>query len=164
MLTVAQPTPSDALTVETAQGNAIAVWRAFDGVSNSLWANERVGGVWQKARLLENQDGAVGAVTLGTDTNGNAIAVWEQGVGTEQLIWAAHYTLQYAWEPATVISLRAAAGQTPGVVATNPQLSFDANGIARASWQQTDSVLYPRTWENLYLPGVGWQGAHAITP
>lgn len=162
--TMTSPVPAAALTAETIQGNAVAVWRAFNGTLVDLWANERIAGVWQKPHRLETQDGEVGSVVLATDLNGNAFALWEQRVGAEQLIWAARYTAAYAWDTATVISLHAAPNQTPGVIASQPELNFDTNGVATATWQQTDSTLYPRVWRNTYLPNVGWQGAHAVTP
>ena len=75
-----------------ADGNAVAIWRQFDGAVNSIYANRYLaGGTWSTPQLIETgSDGAVDP-QIAIDGSGNAIVVWNQPSGGAQQIYAARF-------------------------------------------------------------------------
>jgi hypothetical protein len=130
-----------------ASGNAVVVWRQFDGKVNSIWANHfdaktRMWGT--KAELKkDNYEDAYGP-QIAVDANGNAVALWNQSNGTVSSIWANQYdATAQLWGTATVIENESL------VSAYNPQIAFDASGNAIASWNQSNGKIESR-WTNHY--------------
>ncbi len=77
-----------------ANGNAVAVWHAFDGTRYNMWANQYTAGSgWGAAELIEI-DNAGNAVNpdIAMDATGNATAVWYQSDGVRDNIWANRFT------------------------------------------------------------------------
>jgi len=76
-----------------AAGNAVAVWRQYDGTHDSIWANRYVAGTsWGTAELLETDDaGDAQRPQVALTSIGNAIAVWDQTDGTHYNICASRY-------------------------------------------------------------------------
>ena len=82
-------------------GNAIAVWREYDGSVDSIWANRDVAGKgWGTEQHMEVSN-AVGHSAydpqIALDSNGNAIAVWRQYDGSVDSIWANRYVAERRW-------------------------------------------------------------------
>ena len=70
-------------------GNALAVWRQYDGTQFSIWANRYTAGTgWGTATLIETDAGFAGSPQVAVDGSGNALAVWSQSDGTRDNIWA----------------------------------------------------------------------------
>ena len=159
--------PPGAQVVWDTHGQALAIWRAFDGVRNDLWADRFNGVSWTGARLLETNVGDVGNAHIALDATGNAIAAWEQETDGSRAIWAARFEIVRGWQAASVIS-RAIDGTRMDAFA--PQVSANADTSMTVRWQQIDRALVPlatasysRWWENRFTPGLGWSGATLIT-
>ncbi|NNK07183.1 MAG: Ig-like domain-containing protein [Myxococcales bacterium] len=71
-------------------GNAVAVWRQYDGTRFNIWANRfKPAAGWGVAEPIETDDaGDASSPQVGVDPNGNAVAVWNQDDGTRDNIWA----------------------------------------------------------------------------
>ena len=112
-----------------ANGNALAVWRQYDGTRYNIWVNRYTAGSgWGVAALIET-DNAGDALDpqIAIDANGNALAVWVQHDGTRENIWANRYTAGSGWGMAALIETDNTGD------ATEPQIAIDANGkIGRA--------------------------------
>ena len=73
-------------------GNAVAVWRQFDGTYYNIWSNRYVAGTgWSTAQLIETDTGYAAAPQVAVDGSGNAVAVWYQSDGTRNNIWSNRY-------------------------------------------------------------------------
>ena len=70
-------------------GNALAVWRQFDGTVFNIRANRFVGNSWGSAELIESDDtGIARNPQIAVNDSGEAVAVWRQSDGTRFNIWA----------------------------------------------------------------------------
>lgn len=164
---LAAPPPSAQIVWDT-HGQAIALWRLFDGTRNDLWADRYNGVGWTGARLLEANPGDVGNAHIALDATGNAIAAWEQQTDGSRAMWAARFEITRGWQAPAVIS-RSPDGLR--IDAFAPQVSANADGSINVRWQQIDGQLvlfgttasYSRWWENRFTPGLGWSGATLIT-
>jgi hypothetical protein len=117
-----------------ASGNAIAVWKQYDGARDNIWANRYTAGSgWGSAQLIETDAGWALGPQIAFDSNGNAIAVWQQYDGTRYNIWANRYTAGSGWGSAQLI-------ETDAGWAGDPQIAFDSNGNAIAVWYQSDGA------------------------
>ena len=135
-------------------GNAAAVWYAYDGPGNSIWANNySANSGWGTATRLENNTGEALGPHIAMDANGNSIAVWYQHEGTLAKIWASRYTAGQGWGTATPISTDITGR------AYNPQIVMDIHGNAIAVWYQYDDTLHTNVWSNRYTVGQGWGSA-----
>src|SRR5947199_161390 len=66
-------------------GNAIAVWRQFDGTADSIYANRYLAGQgWGTPTPIETGINGADIPRVAIDGNGNAIAIWQQ----KGSIWA----------------------------------------------------------------------------
>lgn len=161
------PPPSAQIVWDT-HGQAVALWRVFDGTRNDLWADRYNGVSWTGARLLEASAGDVGNAHIALDATGNAIAAWEQQTDGSRAMWAARFDIARGWQAPTVVS-RSPDGLR--IDAFAPQVSANADGSMRVRWQQIDGQLalfgttasFSRRWENRFTPGLGWSGATLIT-
>src|SRR5437764_713321 len=60
-------------------GNAIAVWRQFDGTADSIYANRYLAGQgWGTPTPIETGINGADIPRVAIDGNGNAIAIWQQ--------------------------------------------------------------------------------------
>lgn len=163
----AAPPPSAQIVWDT-HGQALALWRWFDGTRNDLWADRYNGVGWTGARLVEANPGDVGTAHIALDATGNAIAAWEQDTDGSRAMWAARFDIARGWQAPAVIS-RSPDGLR--IDAFAPQVSANADGSMSVRWQQIDGRLallgttasYSRWWENRFTPGLGWSGATLIT-
>ena len=120
-------------------GNALAVWRAFDGsfINQIYYARYTVGsGVWSASVKFPGQPGNDGnGPQIAFDSSGNAIAVWYQNDGSNYQIYYARYTaVSGTWSNAAKIS-----GQ-PGNFGSSPQVVFDSSDNALVVWFQSDGI------------------------
>jgi hypothetical protein len=140
-----------------ANGNALAVWRQFDGTRNNIWANRyTIGTGWGTATLIEMADtGEAYAPQIALDAHGNALAVWYKHDGTHFNIWANRYTVATGWGTAAMIETDNTGD------ARFPQIAFDASGHALAVWEQSDGTRF-NIWSNRYIAGSGWGTATLI--
>ncbi len=116
-------------------GNAVAVWRQWDGTSNNIWANRYVvGSGWGTAQLIETDNaGYAYYPQVAVDASGNAVAVWVQYDGTQESIWANHFVEDYP--PALLLASpteRSSTNRSGVWVAgtTEPGARVSVNGIA----------------------------------
>ncbi len=136
-------------------GNAIAVWKQWDGTHYRIYANRYVAGtVWGTAAIIDAGPNNANNPQVSFDSAGNAIAVWEQWDGTNYRIYANRYVAGTGWGTAAIID----AGPNN---AYYPQVSFDSTGNAIAVWRQSDGTYY-RIYANRYVAGTGWGTAAAI--
>jgi hypothetical protein len=139
-----------------ASGNALAVWRTFDGTRRNIWANRYVAGVgWGVATLIETDAGDAINPQVAMDASGNGIAVWEQFDGTRGNIWANRYVVGVGWGTAAMIETDNAGNA--GIA----QVAVAAGGNAFAVWVQSDGTR-TNIWSNRYVLGTGWGTATLI--
>jgi len=128
-----------------ANGNALAVWRQYDGTRYNIWANRYTAGSgWGTAELIETVSGDAYFPKVAIDANGNALAVWYQSDGTRNNIWANRYTPGSGWGHAERIETDDAGN------AEDPQIAIDADGNALAVWSQSDGTRY-NIWANRWI-------------
>ena len=139
-----------------ANGNALVVWRQFDGTRDNIWSNRYTDGTgWGTAALIETDNAAsASGPQIAIDTNGNALAVWQQAGGTGESIWSNRYTAGIGWGTAAVIQINAGP-------AYSPQIAIDASGNALAVWWQSGGTRL-NIWSNRYSAGTGWGTAALI--
>ncbi len=139
-----------------AHGNAIAVWRQYDGSGNRVWANRYLAGAgWGTAAIIQNRADPVSPPLnppqIAMDANGNAFVVWEEfDAGSTSLtsIRARPYIVGQGWGAVQLI-------ESGADTAYAPQVGMDANGNAIVVWAQASFGLY-RTRANRYVAGTGW--------
>jgi len=138
-------------------GNAIAVWRLFDGTRDNIWANRYIKGAgWGKAELIETDNtGSALNSRIAMDGSGNAIAVWQQNDGTRDNIWANRYVTGTGWGKAELI------GTVGTGTSGEPYVAMSEAGDAIAVWNLDDGVR-DNIWANRYVKGAGWGKAEVI--
>ena len=117
-------------------GNAVAVWKQFDGTRDNIWSNRYIPGTgWGSAVLIETDNaGHASYPQVGVDGSGNAVAVWVQSDGVRSNIWSNRYVAGTGWGTAELI-------ETDNVGhASYPQVAVDVSGNAVAVWQQNDGA------------------------
>ena len=141
-------------------GNAIAVWRQYDGAHYSIYANRFDGTSWFNgtswgmAELIESDNaGNAEQPQIAFDSSGNAIAVWTQWDGTRDSIWANRFN-GTSWGTAELIEADNAGN------ASTPQIAFDSSGNAIVVWDQYDGLRY-NIWANRFN-GTSWGMAGLI--
>jgi hypothetical protein len=94
-------------------GDAMAVWEAFDGTDYSIYASRYEFGVgWEPPSIIESSSGGgtnsrldAASCRVAVDPNGNTVAVWElipMNMGISQ-IWANRFEAGSGWGEATLI-------------------------------------------------------------
>ena len=126
-------------------GNALVVWRQWDGTRNSIYANRYVvGSGWQTAGLIDTDNtGNAYDPQVAIGQNGNALAVWYQSDGIRYNIWANRYVSGSGWQTAELIETDNAGS------AVYPQVAIGQDGNAIAVWYQHDGTGY-NIWANRY--------------
>ncbi|MFO8050863.1 MAG: hypothetical protein R6V01_04105 [Thermoplasmatota archaeon] len=118
-----------------ATGNAISVWRQYDGGFYSIYANRFIkGSGWKKAELIETRIGSADVPRVSVDPSGNAIAVWYQSDGYRTNIWSNRFVMPDTTPPALAltspedgIEIDVNAVTVSGI--TEPGVELDINGI-----------------------------------
>jgi hypothetical protein len=73
-------------------GNAIAVWKEYDGTSTSIYSSVYTSGIgWGDPEPIEDLGLSADVPRIAIDTSGNAIAVWYQINGYSFDVWANVY-------------------------------------------------------------------------
>ncbi len=130
-------------------GNALVVWRQFEGTSSnfSIWSNRyTVGSDWGKAAALEfNENSSASNPRIAFDSIGNALAVWQERNGTpsNDSIWSNRYTTSSGWGEAELLE------SNDDGNAYNPQVAIDTSGNAVAIWLQDNDTHY-NLWFNRF--------------
>ena len=148
-------------------GNAVAVWRRFDGANWIVQAAAYPsGGGWSAPQSLSAPGQDAEAPQVALDRYGNAIAVWRRFDGANWIVQTAFrpYSLRGGgvWSAPQDIS-------TPRYDARGPEVAFDAYGHALAIWTrnedtvQVDERPVGGPWEpaqDLVAPGFLTDDAH----
>lgn len=145
-------------------GNAVAVWRQDDvegGVQFSIYANRYStdSAAWGEPALIETIDDEADNPQVALDSQGNAIAVWsqDQGDDLDTIIYSNTYSVSGdSWDTtATPIE----AGDTG--TAYRPQIDFDGDGNAIATWYQSDGTYFS-VYANTYSADAGDWGEREL--
>lgn len=139
-----------------AQGDALSVWRRYNGTAYVIEAASRpVGtGSWQPPVALSNtkEEGLVPQV--GLDSKGDAVAVWESNNGTDYSIQAATRSgLTGSWQAPVTLKMLGAA------VAPPPDLAVDPQGDAVAIWPLEEKFIEAATRP----AGGSWQTPETLS-
>ena len=140
-----------------ASGNAIVVWRQYDGSAFNIYSNryDVSSGNWSTATLIENITGNAYYPQIAVDGRGNAIVVWPHFDGIRSNIWSNRYDAgSEKWLTPELI-------ETDVGAASSPQLAVDGSGNAIAVWSQYDeNYISNSIWSNRYDAGGGsWSTA-----
>jgi len=124
-----------------ARGNALAVWRQFDGGLTNIWSNRYTAGTgWGTAALNENNAVSAHNPKIAMNANGNALAVWTHN----GMLWFKRYTAGTGWGTSALIE-----NNNAGRVAENHQIAIDASGNALAVWYEWEGAL-SNIWVNRF--------------
>jgi len=116
------------------RGNAIAVWRRFDGTNTIVQAAVRAaGGSFGAPQDLSAAGQKAGFPEVAVDGQGNAIAVWQRFDGTNFIVQASVRAAGGSFGAPQDVS---AAGQT----ANDPQVVVDGQGNAIAVWSRSNGT------------------------
>jgi hypothetical protein len=120
-----------------ATGNAIAVWRRFNGSQRIIQSSRRpAGGVWSMPQDLSALGQNATEEQVAVDPAGNAIAVWKRSNGTNDIVQAASRPVASGvWQLPQDLS---AIGQN----ASAPQIALNAAGTAAAVWYRFTGTEY----------------------
>jgi hypothetical protein len=118
------------------QGDAVAVWRRYDGANYIVQAATRpAGGAWQEPDDLSEAGQNAENPQVAVDSQGDAVAVWRRYDGANYIVQAATRPTGGAWQEPDDLS---ATGQN----AENPQVAVDSQGDAVAVWRRYDGANY----------------------
>jgi len=133
-------------------GNAIAVWRQYEGTQMSVWSSRYVLGIgWGQAQTIEADDtSAVSSPQIAVDGSGNAIAVWHQWDGTCTSLYSNRYAVGVGWGGVQLVETDDTGH------AENAQIAADDSGNAIAVWTLDDGSRIG-IWSNRYVVGTGWE-------
>ncbi|MGQ0797436.1 MAG: hypothetical protein ACT4OI_06210, partial [Methanobacteriota archaeon] len=132
-----------------ANGNAIAVFRQFDGATTSMIANRYVpGSGWTGPTVIEGYTASSDDAQVAVAASGEATAVWRQWDGSVNNIASNRFTPGAGWATATYI-------EASGGEAIEPRVAMDAAGGAIAVWRQLSGSARS-VFANRFVPGAGW--------
>lgn len=117
---------------------------------------------WERMGFI---DGAIGGLSanparLAMHSDGSAICVYSQNGSGNGRIYASHYYPATGWQAAVIID--SVDTSAPTNHAANPWIAMDATGRAICVFIQSGPTANYRTYANIFIPGVGWQGAILI--
>jgi hypothetical protein len=137
-------------------GDAVAVWKRYDGTNQIIEAASRpAGGSWQAPVDLSATGQNASEPQVAVDPSGDAVAVWKGSDGTNQIIEAASRPTGGSWQAPVDIS---AIGQN----ASEPQVTVDPDGDGVAVWKGSDGANF--IVEAASRPAGGsWQAPAAIS-
>ena len=138
-------------------GNAIAVWKHWDGIRYSIWSNHYIpGSGWGTAELIETNDGNANRPKVAVNARGNAIGIWSQWDGNYSSVYSNRYVPEVGWGTAELIETN------DGNASSHTEIAIDADGNAIAVWTQRDDHNRWKIWANRYVAGIGWGTAELI--
>ena len=113
-----------------ADGDAVVIWRLFDGASQVIQSRARsAAGVLSPINTLTDTGRNAFNPQVAIDDGGNAVFTWERSDGTNQRIETRARTSGGAFSAVQILS---AAGRD----AFNPQVAVDADGDAVFTWER----------------------------
>jgi PKD domain len=117
------------------QGNALAVWRRFNGSNNIVQGAIRpAGGSWQAPADLSEAGESAFQPQVAFDSQGDALAVWVRSNGSVYIVQSAIRPAGGSWQAPADLS---EAGQN----AEAPQIAIDAQGHALAVWERSNGSV-----------------------
>jgi hypothetical protein len=151
---------SDACAAQVAidsAGNAIALWRQYNGNTTTIWLSRYVpySGWSAAAPVSASCTGHAFDPQITMAPSGHAMVVWTQSSGRFSHIWAKRYIAYEGWGRAIQIDT-ASAGR-----AFFPQAAMDNSGNTVAAWHVFDGAK-KSIWANDYSPDFGWREAKLI--
>jgi hypothetical protein len=115
-------------------GDAVAVWKGYDGGDEVIEAASRpAGGSWQAPVELSGSGYDASEPQVAVDSGGDAVAVWKRREGADYTVEAASRPAGGNWQAPVDIS---AIGQN----ASGPQVAVDPGGDAVAVWELYDGT------------------------
>lgn len=116
-------------------GNAIAVWRQYDGSRHRIYTRRlAAGGSWDATVQIESPAGSdAWEPFVAQDASGRAIAIWLQWQSTTFGVFVNRYTPGSGWGTAELLADATDNAQTPRV-------AIDATGRAIAAWLQSEGT------------------------
>jgi hypothetical protein len=140
-------------------GNAIAVYREYDGSHWNIMANtyDPGSGNWNTTPQRLDQLGTdANDPMIAMSANGDAVAVWWQYDTVDWSIFANHYnSTTHSWDAtATIID-------HGGGDAYEPKVAMDDHGNAVAIWQQHDGTMFG-AYANHYSAATGQWLTNAV--
>ncbi|HHL31813.1 MAG TPA: hypothetical protein ENJ41_04445, partial [Oceanospirillales bacterium] len=132
-------------------GNALAVWSAWDNVSNTqavFYNLYDTNNGWGTQKRLNSGAGNIYNPDVVMDKSGNAIAVWQQYNGKTQQIYYAKYN-EGIWQAELALSSDA------NLIMLYPRIEMNENGQAILAWIQTNGLRY-NIYSSLFNPESGW--------
>ncbi|MDI9246018.1 Ig-like domain-containing protein [Marinobacter sp. CHS3-4] len=136
-------------------GNAIAVWRQFDGARDSVYANRFVAGDgWGAATLIEGlETGAANhqkSLQIAMDEGGDAVVVWLQDEGANVNLWSNRYDVDTGWQEELLL-------ENHDVWAVSPAVTINSSGMTMVVWQKFELATELTQFRSkVYTPGEGW--------
>jgi hypothetical protein len=152
---LSQQTSSKPRVAVDPMGNAIAVWRQFEGNYN-IWAGRftSVNG-WGTSEQLDDASIHSSVAEVAMDREGNAFAVWSRSnCSTTCNVWAARYTTAGGWVAPEAINGNGPSSAGLGV-------AFESMGLAMVMWSRSDGARN-NVWNNRYAPSAGWGSAALV--
>jgi hypothetical protein len=140
-----------------ANGEAIALWRRFDGSENLIEGSAcQVGGTWSTTPVALSAPGQNAAdPQVASGGGATAVAVWQRFNGANEVIQSTARGEEGAWT--TPIDL-----SSPGQNAAEPDLAARSDGTAVAAWQRSngaDTVVESTSRS----PGGAWDAPGALS-
>lgn len=144
-------TSSPQLSVD-ASGNALAVWKQYNGTDWDIYANLYVAGTgWQEGLLVASDTGSSSLPKVSLNDAGAGMVVWAHHVGsTIYNVVARAYSFDGGWATGQLV-------QSGNDKSSLPQVAVDDAGNAMAIWSQSSKMH-----SNRYVEGQGWQTARLI--
>jgi hypothetical protein len=157
---------ADSLYPEVAMdnnGNAIIVWKQYNGINYKIFKSEYRNGVWHNPTSLSdyiNPDGTSPAFDpqVAMDNNGNAVIVWSQSDGSNYQIFKSEYRNGVWTNPSSLADNISPQGQD----SFNPQVAMDNNGNAIIVWYQRDESNIYQIFKSEYRKDV-WTNPSSLS-
>lgn len=133
--TISPPSSDKAQIGIDGAGNAIAIWRMFDGFNTNIQsAILPKGGSWSDAATISSYSGYHTQCypQIAVNCEGSAIAIWEECKGAESTVRATILPSDGEWSSPMDISKPSL---KPGQV---PQIAINSSGYAVAVWKNYD--------------------------
>lgn len=136
-------------------GNAVVVWKAWDGEDQMVWAvTGSAAGTWQPAMRLDAAGVYALSPDVAIDATGDAIAVWHGWPdGEPPSIRARRFTPGSGWSAVEFV-------ETSSETAVFPAVAMTPGGTATVVWEGRGAS--GQTWANRYVPGAGWGTPESI--
>jgi PKD domain len=138
------------------QGDAVAVWDAYDGFTFDVQAAFKpAGGTWESQIDLSSEEiPGAGEPQVVFDGQGDATAVWHRGGPFGGVLQTAYRPAGGSWQTPVDISASA--------VGFHPQVTVDERGDTLAAWEQYNGTDYT-AWAALKPAGDAWQAPASIS-